>query len=302
MRADVQAGGFLGWLPEVAVEGPLTPEAAAGRREEELAFEAVEIDLGFKHPAEGCWDRDDAAGIGLAVVGLRALEDLALVGGAADLEGLAVEVFSAEGQHLPQPQAAVGEDADHCLVAARSLGEAVHLLKGEEADRSRLLLRPRVVRPDADALERIEVADFIRDRVLGHCREGAEDAYGPGGRSTFGPQHVVDQGQRVAAAQLAQRPVLQRDALDLYVGNTADAVVVRCVRSFRPRMALGPGGAVVAGGVRPIRESVGLVNGFLRVAFPGEGSFAAVPGRLGDVALAIPPGVPRDPYDLPGRV
>src|SRR3954454_24591332 len=136
MRADVQAGGFLGRLPEVAVEGPLAPEAAAGRWEEELAVGAIEVGLGFEHPGERWRDRDDAAGVGLAVIGLRALEDLALVGGAADLERLAVEVFAAEGQHLPQPQAAVGEDADHCLVAARSLGEAVHLLKGEEADRS----------------------------------------------------------------------------------------------------------------------------------------------------------------------
>jgi len=34
------------------------------------------------------------------VVGPGALEDLAFVGGAADLEGLAVEVFAAEGQAL----------------------------------------------------------------------------------------------------------------------------------------------------------------------------------------------------------
>ena len=124
-------------------------------------------------------DRDHAAGVGLAVVGLRSLKDLALVGGAADLERLAVEVFAAQGQHLPQPQAAVGEDADHRLVAAGHFGEAVHLLEAGDADRPRLLLRPRVVGPDADALEGVEVADFVGDRVLGHCREGAEDSYGP---------------------------------------------------------------------------------------------------------------------------
>ena len=61
---------------------------------------------------------------------------------------------------------------------------------------------------DADALERIEVADFVGDRVLGHCREGAEDADGTGGGSTFVRQHVVDQGEGVAAAQLVHRPVL----------------------------------------------------------------------------------------------
>lgn len=39
--------------------------------------------------------------------------------------------------------------------------------------------RSRVVGPDADALGGVEAADFIRDRVLGHRREGAEDADGP---------------------------------------------------------------------------------------------------------------------------
>jgi hypothetical protein len=52
--------------------------------------------LGFEHPGEGCWDGDGSTGVGLAVVG----EDLALMSGAADLERLAVEVFSSEGQHL----------------------------------------------------------------------------------------------------------------------------------------------------------------------------------------------------------
>lgn len=272
------------------------------RREEQLAVGAVEVDLGFEHPGEGRWDGDDAAGVGLAVVGLRPLEDLALVGGTADLERLAVEVLAAQGQHLPQPQTAVGEDADHCLVATSRLGEAVHLLETEDADRPRLLPRSRVVGSDADALEGVEVADFVRDRVLGHCREGAKDADGSRSCSTFGPEHVVDQGERVTAAQLAQGPVLQRDALDLYVGNAADAVIVRCVGAFGAWVALGPGRGVVAESVRAVGEAVCLVDGFLRVAFPGEGSFASVPGRLCDVPLAVPPRVPRNPYDLPRRV
>jgi hypothetical protein len=109
------------------------------------------------------------------------------VGGAAHLERLAVKVFAAERQHLPQPQAAVGEDADHRLVATSRFGEAVHFLEAEDADRARLLLRPRVVRADADALEGVEVADFVGDGVLGHRRESAEDADGAGGGATFGP-------------------------------------------------------------------------------------------------------------------
>jgi hypothetical protein len=89
-------------------------------------------------------------------------------GGAADLEGLPVEVFAAQGQDLPQSQAGVGENADHCLVASGRLGEAVHLLEAEDPDRAGLFLRSWIVGPDADALERIEVADFVGDRVLGH--------------------------------------------------------------------------------------------------------------------------------------
>jgi hypothetical protein len=52
-------------------------------REEQLAVGAVEVDLGFEHPGEGRWHRDEAGGVGLAVVGLRSFEDLALVGGTA---------------------------------------------------------------------------------------------------------------------------------------------------------------------------------------------------------------------------
>lgn len=92
--ADVEAGGFLGRLPEVAVEGALAPEATAWRREEQLAVGAIEADLGFKHPSESCRHRDDPPSVGLTVIGLRALEDLALVGGTTDLERLAVEVFA----------------------------------------------------------------------------------------------------------------------------------------------------------------------------------------------------------------
>ena len=140
------------------------------------------------------------------------------------------------------------------------------------------------------------------DRVLGHCREGAQDADRPGGRSAFDPEHVVDQGEGVTAAQLAHRPVLQGDALDLYVGHSADAVVIRRVRALGSRVALGPGGGVVAQGVRSVREAVCLVNRLLRFALPGEGSFASVPGRFGDVAATIAAGVTSYPHNLAGRV
>lgn len=90
------------------------------------------------------------------------------MGGAADLERLAVEVFAAQRKDLSQPQAGVGEDADNCLVASGRLGEAVHLLEREDADGARLLSCPWIVGTDADALEGVEVADFVGDLVLGH--------------------------------------------------------------------------------------------------------------------------------------
>jgi hypothetical protein len=96
--ANVEARGILGRLPNIAVEGALAPEAAAGGWEEELAVGAVEVDLGFEEPGEGGGDGDYAAGVLLAVVGLGALEDSALVSGAANLEGLSVEVFGSEIQ------------------------------------------------------------------------------------------------------------------------------------------------------------------------------------------------------------
>lgn len=211
---------MLGRLPDVTVEGALAPEAASGGWEEELAVGAVEVDLGFEHPSEGRGNGDDVAGVGLAVVGLGALEDLALVGGPSDLEGLAVEVFGAQRENLAEAHAGVGEGPHQCLVAARCLGEVVHLLEGEDAYGPRLLLRPWVVGPDANSLEGVEVADFVGDRVLGHCREGAENANGAGGGSTFVREHVVDQGEGVATAQLVHRPVLQGDALDLVTRET----------------------------------------------------------------------------------
>jgi hypothetical protein len=67
---------------------------ASRSREEQLAVLAIDLDLGFEHPGQGRRHGDDATRVGLAVVGLRAVEDLALVGGAADLKRLAVEVFS----------------------------------------------------------------------------------------------------------------------------------------------------------------------------------------------------------------
>jgi hypothetical protein len=101
-------------------------------------------------------------------------------------------------------------------------------------------------------LNGLRVADFVGDRVLGHRREGAEDADGAGGRSTFGRQHVIDQGEGVAAAELAERPVLQGDALDLHVRDAGDPVVVGRVGAFGARVALGPGGGIVADGVGSI--------------------------------------------------
>jgi len=72
-----------------------------GALEQELAVGAVEVDLSFEHPGEGLREGEDAAGVGLAVVGLRPLENLAVVRGAANLKRLAVEVLAARGWHFP---------------------------------------------------------------------------------------------------------------------------------------------------------------------------------------------------------
>ena len=60
---------------------------------------------------------------------------------------------------------------------------------------------------------------------------------------------------------------------------------------------------VVAEGVGPVGESVGLVDGALGVCFPGERSVPErFPGRLGEFAvLAVTAPIPRDPDDLSGQ-
>lgn len=173
----------------------------------------------------------------------------------------------------------------------------MHFFEAEDADGAAFLLGPRVVGADADALERVEVTDFIRDCVLGHRREGAEDADGPGGGSTFLGEHVVDKGEGVAPAQLAQWPVAQSDALDLHVGDAAYPMVVGVVGALRPGVPFGPGLEVVAEGVGSIREAVRLVDGALRFGLATKGSLPPVPGRLRNVVLAIATRVPSNPDD-----
>jgi hypothetical protein len=57
--------------------------------------------IALRASREGRQQRDDTAGVGLAVVGLRALEDLAVVGSAADLERLVVEDSRRKGSTSP---------------------------------------------------------------------------------------------------------------------------------------------------------------------------------------------------------
>lgn len=69
----------------------------------------------------------------------------------------------------------------------------MHPLEAEDADRVALLLCPWVVGVDTNSLEGVEVADFVGDRVLGHCREGAEgaDRAGTGGGLPLQPRDPV---------------------------------------------------------------------------------------------------------------
>jgi hypothetical protein len=85
----------------------------------------------------------------------------------------------------------------------------------------------------------------------------------------------------MAAAQLVQWPVLERDALDLHVEDPADPVVVRGVGAFRTWVAFSPGGGVVAEGVGAATDPVCLINRTLSIRFAGEGALAPVPDRLG---------------------
>jgi hypothetical protein len=85
-----------------------------------------------------------------------------------------------------------------------------------------------------------------------HRGEGAENADDPGGGSALDPEHVIDQGEGVAAAQLPHRPLLQGNALDLYVEDAADAVLVGGVGALGARMARRPGGEILAQGVRAV--------------------------------------------------
>lgn len=108
----------------------------------------------------------------------------------------------------------------------------MHLLEAEDTDWPRFLLGSRVVGSDPDSLERVEVGDFVGDRVLGHRRERAEDADDSRCRSSLDSQHVVNQGEGMASAQLAHRPLLEWDALDLRLEHAADAVLVGLVGSL----------------------------------------------------------------------
>jgi hypothetical protein len=178
----------------------------------------------------------------------------------------------------------------------------VHLLEAEDADRSALLLGPWVIGPDADALKRVQVGHFVGDRVLGHRGKRAQDGDDSGGSPALDSQHVVDQGQGVTAAQLAHRPLLQRQSLDLDLEDATDPMLVGGVGPFRPRVLSRPGGEVLAEGVGTCREPVCLVDRFLGFTLEPEGPFAAVPAWLRDVALAVQAGVARHPDDLAGRV
>lgn len=150
------AGGFLRRRPDISIKVPLAPDPPARGRENQVAVRPVHVDLHFEHPGQGGRHRHHPASALLIVVGLGPLEDRALVGGAAHLEGLTVEVLGTQPQHLAQPDTGVSECADQGLVAASGLREAVRLLEAEDADRATLLLRRRITGADADALEGVE--------------------------------------------------------------------------------------------------------------------------------------------------
>lgn len=57
---------------------------------------------------------------------------------------------------------------------------------------------------------------------------------------------MVDQGEGMAVAQIAEGPVLEGYALDLHVDDAGDPVLIGGIGSLGARMLLGPGGEVLA--------------------------------------------------------
>jgi hypothetical protein len=189
----------LGWLPEVAVEGALAPETASVHREEVLAVGAVEVDLGFEHPGERRGNGDDAAGVGLAVVGLRALEDPSLVGGAANLERLAPDslLFAVEDFR----DAAVVQAGLGCDVARREprLSGSLEALAALGAGFVPLLL---------SALERSLQTPHLGSGFL--LVGGVRDC----GQPTSCRRYRADEASQAATSRREMRPRCDHDALE----------------------------------------------------------------------------------------
>jgi hypothetical protein len=76
----------------------------------------------------------------------------------------------------------------------------VHLLEREHAGRPRPLRNARIVRPDAHAAERVHVHDLIRDGVLGHQPERANDVHRAARRAALLAQQSVEDHQDMAPA------------------------------------------------------------------------------------------------------
>jgi hypothetical protein len=66
--------------------------------------------------------------------------------------------------------------------------------------------------------------------VIGDRREGARDVLGAGVGTPLDAEHMVDQVDGVPAFQLRERPVAQRDAVQLDIEDLSDAAG-QCTRS-----------------------------------------------------------------------
>jgi hypothetical protein len=106
----------------------------------------------------------------------------------------------------------------------------VHLLEAENTRFSARLGSPRVVRPDLDAADEVDVRDLVGDCVLRHRRQRPEHVLGACGGTALDGEHVGDQLERVASPEIPERPVAERLPVELHIQHLANPAVVRAVR------------------------------------------------------------------------
>jgi hypothetical protein len=118
-----------------------------------------------------------------------------------------------KGQQLAEAQAAVREQAHHCLVLAAGVGEMMHLSPAEHPRPLRRLPYSRIALPDRHPSEGIQLGRFVGDRILSHGRERPQDVLSARGRAALVAEHHVNELVSVSAPQVGEGPIFQANAL-----------------------------------------------------------------------------------------